>query len=331
MSVAGFILISVIVAVYVLLDGYDLGVATLAPFVARDDRERDEAMASIGPFWNGNEVWLIAAGACLFALFPRAYASSFSGFYLPFMIVLWLLMFRGIALELRNHFPSEIWHGFWDAAFTGASALLIVLFGIALGNLLRGIPLDADGYFRGTFAFLLNPYALVVALFALFALVQHGAAFLILSVRGVLAERSRRALLSLVWIVTVLYVASTAATLALRWVPARGADWLVLLPVFSFAALAGVYVFARRGDGLRAFASSSAFLATLLIAAAGTLYPYLIPGYPADTGTGLTIFAASPAPVALATAVTLTVLGVAGVLVYGTLVFRRFLQEFANR
>ncbi len=102
-------------------------------------------MASIGPFWNGNEVWLIAGGAALFALFPAAYASSFSGFYLPFIVVLWLLMFRGIAIELREHFTSELWHQFWDAAFSLSSALLIVLFGVAIGNLLRGVPLERVG------------------------------------------------------------------------------------------------------------------------------------------------------------------------------------------
>jgi cytochrome d ubiquinol oxidase subunit II len=159
MSVAGFAVIAFLLTGYVLLDGYDLGVAAIAPLIGRSDHERASAMASIGPFWNGNEVWLIAAGAALFALFPAAYASSFSGFYLPFIVALWLLMFRGIALEVRERRASELWHQFWDAAFSLASGLLIVLFGVALGNLLRGVPLDSAGYFQGTFAFLLNPYA----------------------------------------------------------------------------------------------------------------------------------------------------------------------------
>ncbi|MGH8164855.1 MAG: cytochrome d ubiquinol oxidase subunit II, partial [Rhodanobacteraceae bacterium] len=160
MSTAAFWLLIAMVTMYVLLDGYDLGVATISPLVARTDEERAATMQSIGPFWNGNEVWLIAAGGSLFALFPQAYASAFSGFYLPFTIVLWLLMFRGIAMELRSHFKSELWHGFWDFCFTSSSVLLVALFGIALGNIVRGLPLDREGYFLGTFAFLLNPYAI---------------------------------------------------------------------------------------------------------------------------------------------------------------------------
>src|SRR6516225_6034578 len=134
---------------YVLLDGYDLGLAAIVPLIARTDRERAAAMESIGPFWNGNEVWLVASGGALFALFPVAYAVSFSGFYLPFVVVLWLLMFRGLAMELRGRFETQLWHEFWDTAFWLSSAMLILLFGIALGNLVRGVPLDPSGYFQG--------------------------------------------------------------------------------------------------------------------------------------------------------------------------------------
>ena len=169
MNVAAFWLLASMLTMYVLLDGYDLGVAVITPFVARSDQERGASMHSIGPFWNGNEVWLIATGAALFALFPQAYAASFSGFYLPFILVLWLLMLRGISLELRGHFPSQVWHEFWDACFFVASVLLVLLFGVALGNLLRGLPLDQTGFFLGTFALLLNPYALLVGLFAIAA------------------------------------------------------------------------------------------------------------------------------------------------------------------
>ena len=236
MSVAAFVTVAFMFAMYVMLDGYDLGVATVAALIARDERDRSAAMASIGPFWNGNEVWLIAAAAALFALFPAAYAAAFSGFYLPFIIVLWLLMLRGIALELREHFPSEIWHQFWDAAFAGSSALLIFVFGIALGNLLRGVPLDAAGYFAGTFAFLLNPYALLVGVFALATLAQHGAAFAALRLDGDLGMRAARMLQTLWWAVLPLYLAVTAATFAVHGGVAR---WLLAMPLLSLAALAG--------------------------------------------------------------------------------------------
>src|SRR5580658_1521681 len=177
---------------YTLLFGYDLGDGAISLVLAKTRAERSAIVASIGPFWNGNEVWLIAAGGALFALFPQAYASAFSGFYLPFIVVLWLLMFRGVALELRSHFPSEIWHQFWDACFFASSVLLILLFGVALGNLLRGVPLGPQGYFSGTFDELLNPYAVLVGIFAVVALAMHGAAFLVMRIDGPMVQRARR-------------------------------------------------------------------------------------------------------------------------------------------
>jgi len=305
---------------YVLLDGYDLGVAAIAPFIARSDRERAAAMESIGPFWNGNEVWLIASAAALFALFPIAYASSFSGFYLPFIVVLWLLMFRGIALEVRDHFNSGLWHQFWDAAFSLSSALLIVVFGIALGNLLRGLPLDDSGYFRGTFAVLLNPYALLVGLFALATLAMHGAAFVTLRVEGELGARATTSVLDLWWVVGALYLAVTVVTLRVH-VPAN-VSWLPVMPVFSIAALALLRWGALKKSAVLAFAASLSFIATLMVASARTLFPYLLPAFPAEHG-GISIFTAAPSSVALSCALSVTIAGIALVSIYGSFVWRR--------
>ena len=252
-----FVVIAFMLTAYVLLDGYDLGIAAIAPLIARTDRERAAAMAAIGPFWNGNEVWLVAAGGALFALFPSVYASSFSGFYLPFIVVLWMLMFRGIALELRDHLDSHLWRQFWDAAFWFSSLLLVVLFGVALGNLVRGVPLDAHGYFTGTFAFLLNPYALMVAFFAVAALAQHGAAFALLRIEGIPAERAQRLMDALWWIVLALYVAVSAATIAVRGAPPT--VWLFVVPAISLVSLIAVRLALRaRRNGI-AFAASSCF------------------------------------------------------------------------
>jgi cytochrome bd ubiquinol oxidase subunit II len=319
MSIAAFILIALMLTVYVLLDGYDLGVATITPLVARSDRQREASMQSIGPFWNGNEVWLIAAGAALFALFPKAYASSFSGFYLPLIVVLWLLMFRGIAMELRSHFPSEIWHQFWDFCFAASSALLILLFGVALGNLLRGVPLGPEGYFEGTFDELLNPYAVLVGVFAVVALALHGTTFLVMRTQGPAAERARRLVPRLWPAVLVLYVAVTAATLAERGI---GFSWIDLIPLLSLASLAALLFssLSKREHG--AFAASCLFLASLLLQAAVTLYPYLLPSLPPRHG-GISIFDASPGPIALASALTVTIVGLVAVVIYGTLVMRQ--------
>ncbi|MGA7569213.1 MAG: cytochrome d ubiquinol oxidase subunit II, partial [Candidatus Aquilonibacter sp.] len=277
MSIAAFVLIAFMITVYVLLDGYDLGVATITPLVARSDRQREGSMRSIGPFWNGNEVWLIAGGAALFALFPKAYASSFSGFYLPFIVVLWMLMFRGIAMELRSHFPSEIWHQFWDACFAVSSTLLILLFGVALGNLLRGVPLGPEGYFEGTFDELLNPYALLVGVFAVTALALHGTAFLVMRTEGTATERARRLVPRLWPAVLVLYVAVSASTLAERGI---GFSWIDLIPLLSLASLVALLFLSLNKREQGAFAASSVFLASLLVQAAVTLYPYLLPGLP---------------------------------------------------
>ena len=323
MSLLSFGILGTMLTMYVLLDGYDLGVATLGFVIGRSERERGAAMESVGPFLNGNEVWLIASGGVLFALFPQAYASSFSGFYLPFMVVLWLLMFRGIALELRHHFPGEMWRSFWDFAFFSSSALLTVLFGVAIGNLLRGVPLDAQGYFQGTFAFLLNPYALGVGVFALLALALHGGTFMMFRIAGEFGARARAAVLFLFWPVTVWYLVMTGETFALRAPLHAAPAWLAAVPLVSLAALGALYLFARRGDGTRAFAASSLFVVSLMLAAGATMYPYVLPGYPAGSG-GLSVEGASASPIALFSALAVVIAGLVGVLVYGTVVFRRF-------
>ncbi|HEY8314494.1 MAG TPA: cytochrome d ubiquinol oxidase subunit II [Candidatus Baltobacteraceae bacterium] len=328
MSTTAFVLLAVMVTAYVLLDGYDLGTAAITPLIARTSEERAASMESIGPFWNGNEVWLIAAGASLFALFPQAYASSFSGFYLPFMVVLWLLMFRGIALELRSHFVSEMWHGFWDFCFAASSTLLILLFGIALGNIVRGLPLDANGYFLGTFGFLLNPYALGVGALAVAAVAQHGATWVRLRIDGPPAQRSRTLIGMLWWIVLALYVATSAATIAQRWsLPAHGVHaWLAFMPVVSLATLIALRVANARGHAGRAFAASSIFLASLLVVSAGTMYPYILPGYPAQR-SGLSITDAAPSAVALATTLAVVIVGLCVVVAYTVLVTRRMMRK----
>ncbi|MGD0969041.1 MAG: cytochrome d ubiquinol oxidase subunit II [Candidatus Aquilonibacter sp.] len=319
MSIVAFVVIAFMLTMYVLLDGYDLGAATVTPLFARTDAQREGSMRSIGPFWNGNEVWIIAAGGALFALFPKAYASSFSGFYLPFILVLWLLMFRGIAIELRSHFPSEIWHQFWDACFSGSSVLLILLFGVALGNLLHGVPLGPQGYFAGTFYALLNPYAVLVGIFAVVALALHGTTFLVMRIDGPAVDRVRRLVPRLWPAVLVLYIAVTAATLAERGI---GFSWIDIIPVLTLAALGALLFLSLNGRERGAFIASSLFLASLLLQAAVTMYPYLLPSLPPRTG-GISIFDASPSPAALASALTVTIVGLVIVVIYSVLVTRQ--------
>jgi cytochrome bd ubiquinol oxidase subunit II len=320
MSELGFVLLALMITVYVLLDGYDLGVGAVAPFVASGEG-RAETMHVIGPYWNGNEVWLIASGGVLFALFPRAYASAFSGFYLPFMIVLWLLMFRGIAMEVRSDFVSPLWRAFWDTAFSWSSALLILLFGVAIGNLVRGLPLEQSGYFFGTFAYLLNPYALLVGVFAVAALSLHGLTFLAWRAEA-FRETSKRVAGRLWWAVIALFLIVTAATFLVH--PAVVEKLWLVIPVslVSLGALVLVHRHMTFGHARSAFAASAIFLATLLAALAATIYPFLLPAYPGGT-RGLSIYEASPGPPALLAGLTATIVGLIVIAVYGSAAVRR--------
>jgi cytochrome bd ubiquinol oxidase subunit II len=319
MSVVAFFLIACMLAIYVMLDGYDLGVAAITPLVARTDDERRACMRAIGPFWNGNEVWLIAAGGALFALFPKAYASAFSGFYLPLIVVLWLLMGRGIALELREHFPSALWHQFWDTVFALSSVLLIVIFGVALGNLVRGVPLDVDGYFTGTFAFLLNPYALLSGAFVLVALALHGATFLMVRVEGPIAARSRNLARALSMGAAALFVVTSLVTAAIRGVVAAP---VYAVAFVSLAALVAVIYGTVAGKGGLAFVASCAWIASLMVVSAGTIFPYILPAFPSGTG-GLSIYAAAPSSTALASALAVTLVGLVVVCIYSAVVWRK--------
>lgn len=321
MNTAAFVVLAGMLGAYVLLDGFDLGVGALHLFVARTDRERTASFATIGPFWSGNEVMLIAAGGTLFAFFPQAYAASFSGFYLPFMVALWLLMVRGLSIELRGHFADPLWRGFWDAGFGVASSLLALLMGVTIGNLLRGLPMGQHGFFSGTFAFLLNPYALGVGLFSLIVLALHGAAFMRwrAGADSELGSRLAKAIVILWPVALAAYAGITAATMAVH--PVHNAVlWLV--PILGVASLAAAR-FVK--SAVLCLTATSIFLLALMISAAGTLYPYLLPAFPIGSG-GLDIAAAST-PQSLPSAFIAVAIGLPAVLIYATLVARRVLTR----
>src|ERR1039458_4919946 len=185
MQTTWFCLVAVMIAMYVVLDGFDLGAGIVHLLVARTDAERCTVLGSIGPVWDGNEVWLLAAGGTLYFAFPALYASSFSGFYRPLTIVVWLLILRDNSMEFRNHIEGLVWHPFWDTVFAGSSALLAIFFGAALGNLVRGVPLDRAGDFflplwtdfaAGPESGILDWYTVLVAIAALLTLTEIGRA-----------------------------------------------------------------------------------------------------------------------------------------------------------
>src|SRR5262245_49596214 len=193
-----FVIVALMLSVYVILDGFDLGAGIIHHLVGRNENDRTLVLRAIGPVWDGNEVWLISAGGTLFFAFPALYAASFSGFYLPLMIVLWLLILRGIAIDFRNHLTGGVWVSFWDVVFSGASLLLAIFYGAALGNVIRGVPFDAEGRFFEPLwtdfrpsgrTGILDVFTILVGLGALAALATHGALWIALKTEGALRER----------------------------------------------------------------------------------------------------------------------------------------------
>jgi cytochrome d ubiquinol oxidase subunit II len=301
-------LIVATLAVYVVLDGYDLGVGILHLFVARDEGERSHAVRTILPVWDGNEVWLLAFGATLVFAFPTAYAVGFSGFYLPLMILLWLVIGRALAIELRHHAEGPVWRPFWDTIFAVTSVLITACFGLALGNVVRGVPIDERGRFfeplwtdmgvRGQTG-VVDVYTLVVAAAVLAALALHGALWLALNADGRVRERARRLAPRLWGAVLATALAATAASWSVQpHIPARmaAAPAGYAFPAAALAALAGVLVFLRREAPGKAFACSAAFLAAMVLTAAYGAYPYVLASN-GDPARGLTVAsAAAPDP-----------------------------------
>jgi cytochrome bd ubiquinol oxidase subunit II len=329
-GIVAFCVIAAMLTAYTLLDGYDLGVGAISLVLAKTRPERSAMVESIGPFWSGNEVWLVAAGGTLFALFPKVYAVSFSGFYLPFIVVLWLLMFRGIAIELRERLPGDVWLDFWDTAFSVSSLLLILLFGVALGNLVRGLSLDADGYFFGTFSSLLTPYAIAVGALAVVALAQHGLAYLAAHIDGRLGERALRVAGRVWWAVLIVYIAVTAATIVHYRGELPGAPIAFAAGTIALLSLLGMRSRAARERAVLTFRMSQVFLVGLLVAASATMYPYLIRPYPGRAGE-LTIFNASPPSGALAVSLPIAIVGLIAVLGYSIFVHRQMPAKVAVR
>jgi cytochrome d ubiquinol oxidase subunit II len=282
-------LVAVMLVAYVVLDGFDIGVGVLHLFVARTTEERKLTLRSIGPVWDGNEVWLIAGGGTLYFAFPLVYASSFSGFYLPLMIVLWLLILRGVSIELRGHIHMRVWQSFFDGLFVFSSALLAVFYGAALANVIRGVPLGEDSYFFlplwtdwrvGPSPGILDWYTVIGGVLALVALTAHGGLYLAVKTEGALQARARRAVGVLWGPLFVLTLASLVATMKIRPQSLHNYNAhpvAYLIPVGVVLSLVGVLLFSRRSDDKRAFMSCAVYLSLMMVGAGVGLYPALLP------------------------------------------------------
>jgi cytochrome d ubiquinol oxidase subunit II len=330
-----FICVAFMLAMYVLLDGFDLGAGAIHLFAAKNDSERRTILRAIGPVWDGNEVWLIAAGGTLFFAFPVLYASSFSGFYLPLIIVLWLLMIRGLSIELRAHIKDPMWASFWDVMFFIGSSLLAIFFGAALGNVVRGVPLDEDGNFFQPLWTNLSPfsqppgildwYTILIGLLALTTLVVHGSNFVALKTENELNARSRRISRIFALAAVVLTVLATLSTL---WV----SPWMFqsfnerpygyVLPLVAIAGLVGMVLFNFRGNDRAAFLSSSVYILGMLTSTVFGVYPNVLPAV--DPENSLTIQNAASSDYSQAVGLIWWSIGMVFAAIYFILVYRLF-------
>ena len=314
-----FALLGVLLAGYAILDGFDLGVGILHR-AARTDTERRINLNAIGPLWDGNKVWLITFGGAMFAAFPAAYASIFSGFYIALMLVLLALILRAVAIEFRGKRKSTAWRSFWDGAFFTGSLMATLLFGVALGNVLIGIPIDANGTFVGSFFDLLRPYPVLIGLFTVSFTAMHGALYLYLKTEGALRQRIRQ------WIWRTLGCTTAFYTLVVvyTWVfvpSATGWPWsLAALIILAFVViLSAVY----RNHPFVAFLASSLAIAALIFMFSFALYPNLVISS-ISREFNLNIVNAASSQKTLGVMTIIAAVGVPIVLIYTAAIYRTF-------
>ena len=322
-----FVLFILIVAGYLVLDGFDLGVGILHPFVARTDGERRVVLNAIGPIWDGNEVWLVVAGGVLFGAFPIVYAALFSGFYAAMMLVLFSLILRTVAIEFRSKMAPSRWRELWDAVFFLASLGIAVLLGVALGNIVRGIPINEQGDVSITSILdLLNPFALLVGLTTIVMVTMHGALYLNLKTEGALQERVQR-VVPVAMVVFAVLAALTGAAVFLNQDPISDAylanPWRFIFPIAAAAAFGGAWImFQRRREAL-ALALSGGVIALLLVSVGAGLYPNLLIST-TDPAFNMTTANAASADNTLTILLIVAIIGIPFVLAYTSGVYYFF-------
>jgi cytochrome d ubiquinol oxidase subunit II len=335
MGFVWFWLVAIMLVAYVVLDGFDLGVGILHPFLARNEKDRQLMLRAIGPVWDGNEVWLLAGGGTLYFAFPLLYASAFSGFYLALMIVLWLLIMRGASIELRMQIDTEVWRSFFDGLFFFSSALLAIFFGAALANVIRGVPLAADGYFFlplwtnwrvSDEPGILDWYTVTGGVVALVALAIHGALYVAVKTDGDLQQRAR-VTVRRAWIVLLaVTLVSLLATMIAR--PDSLTNYRIYpvafaIPLLALLALVGIIHYCRREADHLAFFCSCVYLTVMMVGAAVGLYPRLLPSS-IDPAHDLTIQRALSGPYALRVGLAWWVLGMLLAFTYFFVIYRMF-------
>ena len=317
-----FILVGVLFTGYAMLDGFDLGVGALHLFT-KDDNERRVLLNSIGPVWDGNEVWLVTAGGALFAAFPNVYATIFSGFYLAFFLLLAALIFRAVAIEFRSKQPMRWWRQMWDVSFSGGSILAALLMGVALGNIAWGVPVDARGEFDGTFLGLLKPYPVLVGLTTVALFMMHGAIYGVMKTEGALHDKLRRWAMNAIIFFVMCAATTTMATLL--YVPhmadrVRENPWLFSIVLVNMLAIANIpREFHHNRDWL-AFLSSCVAIITLMLLFGLNLFPNLVYSLP-NPENSLNIYNAASSQKTLGIMLIIACIGVPIVIAYTVCIY----------
>lgn len=324
-NVLWYVLVGVLLTGYAVLDGFDLGVGSLH-LLARSDTDRRIFLNSIGPFWDGNQVWLVTGGGALFAAFPYVYAVAFSGFYLAFILLLFMLIFRGVSIHVRSLRVGARWRAFWDVAFCVSSLAASLLIGLVMGNLAWGVPLEANFRYQGSLAAQLQPYALLTAVTVAAAFIMHGAIYLVMKTEGDLNLRVRGWVRPAIVFFVLMYAMTTLATLL--YLPHLAEPFarhplLFLVPAASVLAIANIPREVHRGRELAAFLSSGAAIVLLLLLLGIGMYPELIHARP-DPANSMTAFNAASSTLTLKTMLVLAAVGVPLVLGYTFHIYRIF-------
>ena len=323
-----FILLGVLLGGYAVLDGFDLGVGILHPFLFRSNEEREVALRTIGPVWDGNEVWLVTFGGAMFAMFPLAYKCIFSGFYSAVMLLLFLLISRGVSLEFRSKMVHNIGRQFWDWCFFLGSAGATFLFGVAVGNALRGMRVDDAGDITGGLLNQLHPYALLVGLLAIWMFALHGSIYLYLKTRGATQQRVRSAVWLTYGMFLLLFMVLTICTLIA--VPQATSNfgrhpWLWAVPVLNILAIANIPRSLYLARPLRSFISSCCMILAFVFLLGTALFPNLIASVP--TGNSITVYFAASSYKTLTIGLLIVGIGMPCILTYTTIVYWTFRGE----
>lgn len=295
-----FFLWGLLWAIYFMLDGYVLGAGMLMPFVAKTDKERRFIYNATGPFWDGNEVWLITAGGVTFAAFPKTYATLFSGFYLALLLLLFTLIFRGVTFEYRSKLPSELWRTIWDRVKAVCSFLPALLFGVAFANIFAGVPIDGNGVFQGNLFTLLNPYGILGGLVFVLAFLVHGALWLSLRAPRSIADNAGQIAGKLWWIylaLAVLFLGATAVATDL-WANYFKYPLLMPIPLLAVVCLLLTKIMIGAGRMWTAWGCSAATIVLVTLFGVLGMYPALLPSS-LDPNFSMTIANSASSPLTL--------------------------------